>query len=154
MAESEEEYRPKRGLSRITAGLDDFDYRIVTKMARNRNLPHSEVIRIIVHQYIESFPDRLKLHYGVDINEVREEIQIETAEIFIDKTLKPYEKAIIKELPEFFSSVGDASIEDLAEHFEVNTKAIKKLFFTHGKKIKSTGLDLILKEGRIYKVIK
>jgi len=151
MAKSEEEYRSKRGLSRITTGLDDFDYRIVTEMARNRNLPHSEVVRIIVHQYIESFPDKLKLHYGVDINEVREELKLESAEIFIDKTLKPYEKEIIKDLPEFFNSVSDASIDDLADYYNVNTKAIKRLFFTHGKNIKSIGLDLILKEGRIYK---
>ena len=39
----------------------------------------------------------------------------------------PGEKSIIEELPQFFEMVEDVSLEDMAERFEVNSKAIKKL---------------------------
>lgn len=148
MPENEEEIKRK---SRITIGLDDFDYRVVNKMSLNRNLPLSEVIRIVVHQWIEFNPEILKRNYGIELQDITEEIQSESLEISIDKTLKPYEKAMIKELPEFFELVNDVSIEDLAEHFNLNPKAIKNIIFTHGKEIKKIGLNLKLKEGRIYK---
>ncbi len=152
MVEKEEFTRSKRSsLSRITVGLDDFDYKVVNKMAKNRNLPLSEAMRMIVHQWIEYNPDLLKKNYGVDFGEITEEIKYETTEISLDKSLNPSEKIIIKELPEFFEIVDEVSIKDLAEHFGTNVKTVKKIIFTHGKEIKKTGLDLKFKEGSIYK---
>ena len=148
----EEDIKKKRSsLLRITVGLDGFDYRVVNKMALNRDLPLSEVMRFIVHQWIEYNPDLLKTNYGIDFKDITEEIQSDSYQISIDKTLKKFEEGIIKELPEFFELVEDVSIEDLTEYFNVDNKAIKRLIFVHGNKIKKLGLNLKLKEGRIYK---
>jgi hypothetical protein len=136
---------------RISVKLDEFDYKVINKMAEHRNISLSKSIYNIVHQWIESNPDILKENYGVDFKEVTQELLIETASLSYDKTLKPIEKEIIEELPVFFELVESVSISDLADHFDVPITSIKKIFYSHGKKIKSLGLNLTVKEGNVYK---
>ena len=136
---------------RITVKLDEFDRKVVSKMTANRNTSLSHTMRNIVHRWIEDNPDVLKRNYGIDVGEISERLALETVNVLLDKTIKPYEKAIIKELPQFFEMVGDVSLEDLAERFDVNVKAIKNLIFTHSQEIKQVGLTLKYKENRIYK---
>ncbi len=138
--------------TRITVKLDDFDHRVINKMATNRNISLSNSMRNIVHQWIESNPDLLKKNYGVDIKEISDEIFSESASLALDKTLRKIEKDIIKELPEFFEIVEVVDIDDLADHFDVPNKIIKKIIFTHSKEIKKVGLNLKLKEGQIFKI--
>jgi hypothetical protein len=130
---------------------DDFDYRVISKMAKNRDMSLSGAVRDIVHQFILQNTEMLKTTYGVNIEEINEEIVLETTSLSIDKELKSLEKQIIEELPTFFEMVKSVNISDLADHFDVPIKTIKKIFYTHGKKIKSLGLNLIVKEGQIYK---
>ena len=136
---------------RVSVKLDEFDRKVVSKMAANRNTSLSNTIRNMAHQWIEDNPDVLKRNYGIDVEEISERLALETATIQIDKTIKPYEKAIIKELPQFFEMVEDVSLEDIADRFDVNVKAIKNIIFTHGQEIKQVGLTLKYKENRIYK---
>ncbi|TFG09041.1 MAG: hypothetical protein EU539_00585 [Promethearchaeota archaeon] len=147
MVEKEEETQKKR----ITVGLDDFDHKVVNKMAINRKLSLSEVVRTIVHQWIEYNPDLLKKNYDIDFKEITDELRQESYEISLDKSLKSFEKEIIKELPEFFELVESISTEDLADHFDVDTRVIKRIMFIHGKEIKKQGLNLKLKNNVIYK---
>ncbi len=137
---------------RITVGLDEFDHAVVSKMANNRRLHLSEVIRTIVHQWIEFNPDLLKKNYGIDLKEVTEELLRESYEISLDKSLKPFEEKIINDLPNVFANAEVISVHDLAEHFEVDDKAIKRIMFTHNKKIKELGLNLILTNDIITKI--
>ena len=130
---------------------DDFDYRVIAKMAKNRDTSLSGAVRDIIHQFILRNTEMLKTTYGVDIEEINEEIILETTSLSLDKELKPLEKEIIEELPSFFELVEIVEISDLAEHFDVPIKTIKKILFTHGNLIKNKGLNLVLKEGRIYK---
>ena len=136
---------------RISVKLDEFDYKVINKMAEHRNISLSKSIYNIVHQWIESNPDILKENYGVDFKEVTQELLLETASLSYDKTLKQIEKEIIEELPVFFELVESVSISDLADHFDVPITSIKKIFYSHGKKIKSLGLNLTVKEGNVYK---
>ena len=138
-------------MDRITTGLDEFDYKVVNKMAQNRNKSLSEVVRSIVHHWIEFNPELLERNYGIDLKEISEEIRRESYEISLDKTLKPFEEQIIEELPGLFTVVKEISVDDLADHFGVDSKVIKKLFFSHGKLITEKGLDLELKDDKIYK---
>jgi hypothetical protein len=131
---------------------DDFDYRVITKMAKNRDTSLSGAVRDIVHQFILQNTNMLKTTYGVDIEEINEEIILETTSLSIDKELKSLEREIIKELPVFFELVEIVDIADLAEHFDVPVKTIKKIIFTHGNLIKEKGLNLVVKEGRIHKL--
>ena len=66
----EEETKKKR----ISVGLDEFEYTVVSKMAVNRKLHLSEVVRTIVHEWIEFNPDLLKKNYGIDLKEVTNEL--------------------------------------------------------------------------------
>ncbi len=149
MTERNEEKKKQR----ITVGLDDFDHKVVNKMSVNRKSSLSEVVRTIVHQWIEYNPDLLEKNYGIVLKEVTDEILSESYEISLDKTLKPFEKAIIKELPDFFEIVEMISVEDLAEHFKVDNKAIKRIIFIHSKEIRKLGLNLVLKNNEIFKVL-
>ena len=136
---------------RISVKLDEFDYKVINKMAENRNISLSKSINNIVHQWIESNPDILKENYGVNFKEITQELLLETASLSYDKSLMQIEKDIIEELPTFFEMVESVSISDLADHFDVPIKSIKKIFYSHGKKLKSLGLNLKVKEGYIYK---
>ena len=130
---------------------DDFDFRVINKMAKNRDMSLSGAVRDIIHQWILKNTDTLKKTYNVDIDEVNEEIFLETASLSYDKELKPLEEALINELPGFFEMVEIVEIEDLAEHFEVPVKTVKKILFSHANLIKSKGLNLTVREGKIFK---
>ena len=148
-SETQEEIGEKQ--KRISVKLDDFDRKVVSKMATNRNISLSNTMRNIVHQWIEDNPDLLKRNYGIDVEEISAQFALETASIVLDKTIKTYEKDIIKELPPFFEMVSDVNLEDLAEYFDVSVKAIKNIIFTHSDKIKKEGIVLKYRGNRIYK---
>ena len=150
MTDISESKEKRSSLSRITAGLDEFDHKVVTRMARARSLSLSEIVRTLIHQWIESNPEILEKNYGISFKEITEEINRESYEISLDKTLKPYERGIIDELPEFFEIVENVNIEDLSEHFNVDDKVIKRIIFTHGKELKNRGLNLKLKNNIIF----
>ena len=146
MVDNETTSKEKRSsLNRIMAGFDDFDYRVITQIAKYRNVSLSEVVRTTVHKWIENNPDTLKTNYVIDPSKVAREIKQESYEISVDKSLKPYEQEIINELPDFFELVENISVKDFAEHFGIDPKVIKSLFYTHGKEIKKLGLKIILK---------
>ena len=130
---------------------DDFDYRVVSYMAKKRKKSRSGAVRDIIHQWILSNTESLKKTYGVDIDEINEEIYLETASLVFDKELKPLEVKLIDELPAFFEIVEVVLIQDLADHFGVPIKTIKKIIYTHAKIIQSKGLNLTVNEGRIFK---
>jgi hypothetical protein len=148
-SDNQEEIEEKQ--KRISVKLDEFDKIVVGRMAANRNISLSNTMRNIVHQWIEKNPNVLKTNYGIDVEEISEELALETATISLDKTMKPYEEAIINELPQFFRMVDDVVLEDLSEHFDVSVKAIKNLIFTHSEEIKKVGLILKYRGNRIYK---
>ncbi|TET00781.1 MAG: hypothetical protein E3J90_03710 [Promethearchaeota archaeon] len=151
-AEYKEEKDRKKENPRISVKIqDDFDYRVVSKMAKNRDTSLSGAMRDIVHQWILSNAEMLKKTYGVDIDEINEEIFLETASLVYDKELKPLEVKLIDELSRFFEMVEVVGIQDLADHFGVPIKTIKKILYTHAKVIKSKGLNLTVNEGRIFK---
>ena len=150
--DNQEEKDRKNDNPRISVKIqDDFDYRVISDMAKKRKKSRSGAVRDIIHQWILSNTETLKKTYGVDIDEINEEIKLETASLVYDKELKPLEVKLIDELPEFFEMVEIVGIQDLADHFDVPIKTIKKIIYTHAKVIKSTGLNLTVKEGRIFK---
>ncbi|MBD3196738.1 MAG: ribbon-helix-helix protein, CopG family [Candidatus Lokiarchaeota archaeon] len=140
--EQNEKKKPK--MDRITVSLDEFDYSVVEQMAKNRNLSLSEVMRNIVHNWIEYNPEILMRNYGVNVEEITREIVAESIEISIEE--------IINKLPQFFEMVEDVSLVDLADYFKVSKKVIKKLIFEFSDKIKEVGLNLKYRGDRIYKI--
>lgn len=148
--DSQEDYEQKN--PRISVKIqDDFDYKVITKMAKNRDMSLSGAVRDIVHQWILQNTETLSKTYNVDIDEINEEIFLETATLSYDKQLKPLEESLINELPGFFEMVEIVDIEDLAEHFKVPVKTVKNLIFSHANIIKNKGLNLKVREGKIYR---
>jgi predicted transcriptional regulator len=143
-SQDDENERKKPKMDRITVSLDEFDYSVVEQMAKNRNLSLSEVMRNIVHNWIEYNPEILMRNYGVNVEEITREIVAESTEISIEE--------IIQKLPQFFEMVEDVSLIDLADYFGVSKKVIKKLIFEYSDEIKQIGLNLKYKGDRIYKV--
>jgi hypothetical protein len=141
---SEENEKKKPKMDRVTVSLDEFDYKVISKMAKNRNIGLSEATRIVIHNWIETNPDKLKTNYGVNIEDLTEQIALAS---MIDSV-----NEIINELPQIFQLVDDISLIDLADHLEINVKAIKHLFFTQGEEIKKLGMNLKFKGDRIYKL--
>jgi len=141
---SEENEKKKPKMDRVTVSLDEFDYKVISKMAKNRNIGLSEATRIIIHNWIETNPDKLRTNYGVDVKELTEQIAFASMIGSINE--------IIEKLPQIFQLVDDISLIDLADHLEINVKAIKHLFFTQGEKIKKLGMNLKFKGDRIYKL--
>ena len=148
-SDNQEEAEEKQ--KRISVKLDEFDRKVVSEMATNRNTSLSTTMRNMVHQWIERNPDVLKRNYGIEVEEISEQLALKTASISLDKTLKPFEEEIIGELPQFFKLVDDVALEDLSEYFDVSVKAIKNLIFTHSEEISKLGLILIYRGNRISK---
>ena len=140
---SEENEKKQPKMDRITVSLDEYDYKVICNMAKNRNITLSETTRRVLHGWIESNSDKLKLRYGVDTNIITQEIALASMIDTIDE--------IFDKLPQVFQLVDDISLIDLAEHLEINVKAVKHLIFTQGDKIKKLGLNLKYKGDRIYK---
>ena len=140
----EENEKKKPKMDRVTVSLDEFDYKVISKMAKNRNIGLSEATRIVIHNWIETNPDRLKTNYGVDIKELTEEIALASMIGSVSE--------IIERLPQIFQLVDDISLIDLADHLEINVKAVKHLLFTQGENINKLGLNLKYKGDRIYKL--
>lgn len=129
---------------RITVSLDIFDDKVISKMSEYRDTSKSEIVRNIIHQWIEENPDTLKNNYGVSYKEINKEILVETKEITIE--------GLIEKLPEMFEMIESISLEELADYLEVDQKTIKKLIFKHGQELKEKGLDLKYVDGIITKV--
>ena len=129
---------------RITVSLDIFDDKVISKMSEYRDTSKSEIIRNIIHQWIEENPNTLKNNYAVDFMEINREIKVETEEITI-----PELKENLLSMSEMF---GKISVEELADLLEVDQKTIKNLIFKHGPELKEEGLHLQYNNGMIEKV--
>jgi len=124
--------------------LDIFDDKVVSEMSKYRDTSKSEIIRNMVHQWIEENPDTLKNNYGVNFNDINKEILTESKGITI--------QGLTEKLPSIFNTIERISIEELADYLEVDQKTIKNLVFKHGTELKEKGLDLKYDEGIIKKV--
>ncbi|TFF98363.1 MAG: hypothetical protein EU547_01685 [Promethearchaeota archaeon] len=113
-------------------------------MSEYRDTSKSEIIRNIIHQWIEENPSTLKNDYGVNFQEINKEILVETKEITI--------QGLIEELPPKFETIESISLEELADYLEVDQKTIKKLIFEHAPELKEKGLELKYVDGLLKKV--
>jgi hypothetical protein len=129
---------------RVTVSLDIFDDKIISEMSKYRDSSKSEIIRNIIHQWIEENPDTLKNNYGVNFKDINKEILIETKGITIP--------SLIDKLPGLFDTIENISIEELADYLEVDQKTIQNLLFKHGSELKEKGLNLKYSKGIIKKV--
>ena len=62
-------------LSRITIVLDTFDKRVITLMAMKRIESHSEIVRYLIHTWIENNLNILKSNYDIDLDNIAREIE-------------------------------------------------------------------------------
>jgi predicted house-cleaning noncanonical NTP pyrophosphatase (MazG superfamily) len=129
---------------RITVSLDIFDDKVINKMSEYRDTSKSEIVRNIIHQWIEESPDLLEKNYGISFKEINKEIKLETS----DKTMEDLKEKLLS-MKEMLKRM---SIEDLADILEVDQKTAKKLIFNHGPELKEKGLILQYDNGIIERV--
>ena len=78
----------------------------------------------------------------------------------VEQSFTHYPKPVTEEMvkkayPTAKYFIGDITKEYyLAEHFDVDIKIIKRIIFTHGREIKKSGLNLVLKNNVIFKTSK
>lgn len=129
---------------RITVSLDIFDDKVINKMSEYRDTSKSEIVRNIIHQWIEESPDLLEKNYGINFKEINKEIKLETSE----KTMEDLKEKLLS----MKGMLKRISIEDLADILEVDQKTAKKLIFNYGPELKEEGLTLQYNEGIIERV--
>lgn len=54
-------------LSRFTIFLDAFDKKVITQMGKMKKQSRSEIVRNLVHSWIEKNSDILKSKYDIDL---------------------------------------------------------------------------------------
>lgn len=79
-------------LSRITLILDTFDEKIIKMMAEKRKQSHSEIVRNLVHNWIETNPNILRSNYDIDLIDITKEIIITDYYQIIQNSIQKLEK--------------------------------------------------------------
>lgn len=129
---------------RVTVSLDIFDDKVISEMSKYRDTSKSEIIRNIIHQWIEENPDTLRTNYGINFRDINKEIIIESKGITI--------QGLIEKLPSLFKTIESIALEELADFLEVDQKTIKNLIFEHSADLQEKGIKLKYVEGVIKRI--
>jgi len=130
-------------LSRITFSIDTFDKRVLTLMAKKRRQSRSEMVRNLVHKWIENNPDILKSDYDIDLNDLAREIDIKNYDHFIQATIQK-----LVEYSEFFNEI---EIDILVEQLEISRKILRDIIIKYHAKLEKNGIKLRIKGKLIIK---
>ena len=116
---------------RITFTLGEFDERVIEKMAKKRDVSKSEIVRNLIHNWIEDNHDILKNNYEIDFKEITEELQQDSS------------KEIMNKIPQLFKRIKNKiEIIQLAELLEINPKTLTNLILLQGDDLEKEGLNL------------
>jgi len=131
------------GLSRITFSLDPVDEKVIDMMAKKRQVSRSEIVRNLVHNWIEGNPEILKSNYNIDLNDVSREIEIEDMEKYFEDK--------IQKLVEYSRLFEEIDLNILAEQLEVSRKNLTDLIFENQEKLSELGVKLTIRKNLIVK---
>ena len=116
---------------RITFTLGEFDERVIEKMSKKRDVSKSEIVRNLIHNWIEDNHDILKNNYEIDFKEITEELQQDSS------------KEIMNKIPQLFKRIKNKiEIIQLAELLEINPKTLTNLILLQGDDLEKEGLNL------------
>jgi len=131
------------GLSRITFSLDPVDEKVIEMMAKKRQVSRSEIVRNLVHNWIELNPDILKSNYNIDLNDVSREIEIDDMEKYLDVK--------IQKLVEYSKLFDEIDLNLLAEQLELSRKNLTDLIFENQDKLSKMGVKLAIRKNLVVK---
>jgi len=89
---------------RITFTLGEFDERVIEKMAKKRDVSKSEIVRNLIHNWIEDNHDILKNNYEIDFKEITEELQQDSSKEIMNKITDDNKLNIIQVIDEILPS--------------------------------------------------
>lgn len=118
-------------LFRITFSLDAYDNKVITLMSERREQFLSEIVRNLVHSWIEKNSDILKSKYDIDLNEV-------TKEIDYDHVIQ----STIQKLVEYSGRFNEIDEEILAEQLDISKKLLRTIIFEYNNKLAKLGVKL------------
>ncbi|MFX1444331.1 MAG: ribbon-helix-helix domain-containing protein [Promethearchaeota archaeon] len=131
------------GLLRITFSLDPVDEKVIDMMANKRQVSRSEIVRNLVHNWIEGNPEILKSNYSIDLNDVSREIEIEDMEKYFEEK--------IQKLVEYSRLFEEIDLNILAEQLEVSRKNLTDLIFENQDKLSKMGVKLTIRKNLVVK---
>lgn len=121
----------EENMPRITFSLGSFEEKVIIKMAEKREVSKSEIIRTLVHNWIEENSDLLKNNYGILLEDISREMRIETSGSYL-----------IDELLGSFKRTKRIHIDRLATKLDVNSNDLLKLLDDTGDELEKKGLSL------------
>ena len=127
-------------LPRITFSLGTFDEKVVEKMAERREVSKSEIVRNLVHNWIEDNAKLLKESYGLVLEEITRELRLESK---ID---------IIKGLLKQFKRATTMTLDNLASILDLNPKDLIIFINENGDELENQGLNLEIDGEDIKKI--
>jgi hypothetical protein len=131
------------GLSRITFSLDPVDEKVIEMMAKKRQVSRSEIVRNLVHNWIELNPEILKSNYNIDLNDVSREIEIDDMEKYFEDK--------IQKLVEYSKLFEEIDLNILAEQLEVSRKNLTDLIFENQDKLSKMGVKFTIRKNVVVK---
>ena len=131
-------------LPRITVSLDEFDAKIVENLVGYKGQNKSEVIRVILKEWISANPDQIQDAFGINYKDIRREIQFEKE----NKEIKD----LVGTLPGFFKRAEYIEIELLADKLQMSPKILLEFIEEYGDELEKKGLNLKI-QGTIIKKV-
>lgn len=128
-------------IPRITFSLGSFEEKVIVKMADKREVSKSEIVRTLIHNWIEENSDLLKTNYGIDLEDVSREILLESGK-----------KDILEELVKSLKRVKSINIDRLAAMLDINPNDLVKIINDNGDKLEEKGYNLIVDEDTVKKL--
>ena len=127
-------------LYRITFSLNTFDEKIITLMAEKSWQFPSEVLRNLIHNWIEKNPNILKKNYNIDLDETKREIIYDQA---VQSTILKFIK-----YSELFNEI---EFDALAKQLEVSRDILRDIIFEYRNKLEKLGVKLRIRGKLIVK---
>ena len=102
-------------------------------MSLNRKKSRSEILRTIIHTWIERNPEILQNNYDIIFKDIVREIRLE-----------PKIKDVEAELLNSFKRTKKISIDRLASIIDVNSDDLIRFIEDHGDDLEQKGLNLLI----------
>jgi hypothetical protein len=125
----------------FTLILDAFNNKIISLISERKQEFRSEVVRDIVHNWIERNQDNLKRNFDIDRNDIIKDIEY-------NKTLK----STVEKLKNYSDSFNKIELDTLAKLLGVNNKILVDIILVHFDKLEKIGVTLELRGNLIVKV--
>jgi hypothetical protein len=128
-------------MPRITFSLGSFEEKVMIKMAKKREVSKSEIIRNLIHNWIEENSELLRNNYGIVLEDIYREMRLESGA-----------QNLMEELLNSFKRTRKIQIDRLSAKLDVNPNDLLRFIDDHGDNLEKNGLNLAVDGDQIVRV--